>query len=140
MNARSKRGETALMASAVTGMADEDLLNAGVEVNAVNDVGMTALMLLVQHGDSDEIKTLLRAGADARKKDSEGRTALDYLNAANCGSPIIHPKDPQWMTVGYSRCNALDHDDYQKSKRLLITAGAKETRPALPNVLQTQRH
>ena len=132
VNARSNRGETALMASAVTGMADEDLLNAGAEVNAINDDGMTALMLLVQRGDPDEVETLLKAGADARMKDSEGRTALDYLNAANCGSPIVHEKDPRWMTVGYSRCNALDHHDYQKSKSLLINAGAKETRTAVP--------
>ena len=112
-------------------MADEDLLKAGADVNAVNNVGMTALMLLVQRADPDEIKLLLKAGADARKKDSEGRTALDYLNAANCGSPIIQQKDPTWMTVGYSRCNALG-DDYQKSKRLLINAGAKETRSFVP--------
>jgi TonB family protein len=139
VNARSKRGETALMASAVTGMADEDLLNAGAEVNAVNDDGMTALMLLVQRGDPDEVETLLKAGADARIKDSKGRTALDYLNAANCGSPIVHEKDPQWMTVCYSRCNALDHDDYQKSKRLLISAGATQTRTAVPAPLPKQR-
>ena len=140
VNARSKRGETALMASAVTGMADEDLLKAGAEVNAVNADGMTALMLLVQHGDPDEVETLLKAGADARMKDSRGRTALDYLNAANCGSPIVHEKDPRSMTVGYSRCNALDHDDYQKAKRLLINAGAKETRTAVPAPFPTQRH
>jgi hypothetical protein len=139
VNARSKRGETALMASAVTGMADEDLLKAGAEVNAVNDDGMTALMLLVQRGDPDEVEALLKAGADARMKDSKGRTALDYLNAANCGSPIIHEKDPRWMTVGYSRCNALDHDDYQKSKKLLINAGARETRTAVPAPLPMQR-
>jgi len=139
VNARSKRGETALMASAVTGMANEDLLNAGAEVNAVNDDGTTALMLLVQHGDPDEIETLLKAGANARMKDSKGRTALDYLNAANCGSPIVHEKDPRWMTVGYSRCNALDHDDYEKSKRLLNNAGAKETRTAVPDPFPTQR-
>jgi hypothetical protein len=128
VNARSKRGETALMASAVTGMADEDLLKAAADVNAVNDVGMTALMLLVQRGDPDEIKALLKAGADARKKDASGRTALDYLNAANCGRPIVEPKDPQSMTVGYSRCDALDGDDYRKSKQLLIEAGARATR------------
>jgi TonB family protein len=139
VNARSKRGETALMASAVTGMADEDLLNAGAEVNAVNDDGMTAFMLLVQHGDPEEVETLLKAGADARMKDSKGRTALDYLNAANCGSPIVHEKDPPWMTVGYSRCNALDHDDYQKSKRLLVDAGSRETRTAVPASLPMQR-
>lgn len=127
------------MASAVTGMADKDLLNAGAEVNAVNDDGVTALMLLVQHGNPDEIDTLLKAGADARKKDSAGRTAFDYLNAANCGSPIVHEKDPQWMTVGYSRCKAFDPVDYQKSKRLLINAGSKETRTAVPYARPTQR-
>ena len=128
VNARSKRGETALMASAVTGMADEDLLKAGADVNAVNDVGMTALMLLVQRGDPDEIEILLKAGADARKKDASGRTALDYLNAANCGRPIVEPRDPQSMTVGYSKCNAQDGDDYRKSKQLLSDAGARATR------------
>ena len=120
------------MASAVTGMADEDLLKAGAEVNAANDEGMTALMLLAQRGDPDEIGTLLKAGADARMKDSEGRTALDYLNAANCGSPVVREKDPRWMTVGYSVCNVL-HDKHQKSKKLLIDAGAKETRIATPS-------
>ena len=139
VNARSKRGETALMASAVTGMVDEDLLNAGAEVNAVNDDGITALMLLVQRGDPDQVETLLKAGADARVKDSKGRTALDYLNAANCGSPIVREKDPRWMTVGYLRCTALDRNDYQKSKRLLINAGARETRTAVPVPLPTQR-
>jgi TonB family protein len=139
VNARSKRGETALMASAVAGIADEDLLNAGAEVNAVNDEGMTALMLLAQRGDPDEVETLLKAGADARTKDSKGRTALDYLNAANCGSPIVHERDPKWMTAGYSRCNAIDQDDYQRSKRLLINAGARETRTAVPAPLTQRR-
>lgn len=132
VNARSKRGETALMASAATGIANEDLLRAGADVNAVNDVGMTALMLLAQSGEADEIEILLKAGADARKKDAAGRTAMDYLNAANCGHPIVKQKDPQWMTIGYSRCNAIDGDDYKKSRQLLIDAGARETRAWAP--------
>ena len=32
VKARSKRGETALMAAAATGMADEDLIHAGADV------------------------------------------------------------------------------------------------------------
>jgi TonB family protein len=135
VNARSKRGETALMASAVTGMADQDLLDAGADVNAVNDVGMTTLMLLVQRGEPDEITTLLKAGADALKKDAAGRTALDYLNAANCGRPIVQEKDPQWMTLGHSRCNALGSDNYEKSKRLMIDADARATRVSTPRGL-----
>lgn len=130
VNARSQRGETALMAAAATGMTDEDLIRAGADVNAANDVGMTALMLLAQRGDPDEIATMLRAGADARKKDAVRRTALDYLDAANCGRPIVTRKDPQGIMEGivtYSRCNALG-EDYQKSKKLLISAGAKATR------------
>jgi hypothetical protein len=138
VNARSERGETALMASAVTGMVNENLLKAGADVNAVNDLGMTALMLLAQRAEPDEISTLIKAGADARKKDVAGRTALDYLNAANCGSPIIEERDPRWMTVGYSKCNARDDDGYRKSKRLLLDAGAKATRVATPRKLDTQ--
>ncbi len=135
VNARSKRGETALMASAVRGLADNDLLNAGAEVNAVNEDGVTALMLLAQHGAPGEVQTLLEAGANARMKDKKGRIALDYLNAAHCGSPIVHEKDPHWMTVSYPRCNAVDHGDYQKAKRLLINAGAKATHVSISTPL-----
>ena len=123
VNARSRRGETALMAAAVSGMADEDLIHAGADVNATNDVGMTVLMLLSQRGDPEEIATMLKAGADARRKDAAGRSALDYLNAANCGRPIVTRSDPPGIMegiAGYSRCNALGDDDYQKSRQLLI--------------------
>jgi len=135
VNARSKCGETALMAAAATGMADEDLIHAGADVNATNDAGMTVLMLLSQRGRPEEIATLLRAGADARRKDAAGRTALDYLNAANCGRSIVTKRDPPGMMEGvvtYSRCNAL-RDDYFKSKELLTAAGARATRVWTPN-------
>ena len=135
VNARSKRGETALMAAAATGMADEDLIHAGADVNATNDAGMTVLMLLSQRGRPEEIATLLRAGADARRKDAAGRTAMNYLNAANCGRSIVTKRDPPGMMEGvvtYSRCNVL-RDDYSKSKALLIAAGARATRVSTAN-------
>ena len=128
VNARSRRGETALMAAAVNGMADEDLIHAGANVNATNDVGMTVLMLLSQRGRPDEIATMLKAGADARRKDAAGRTALDYLNAANCGRLIVPKRDPPGIMDGivkYARRNA-PQDNYLKSKKqLLIHAGAR---------------
>ena len=135
VNARSKRAETALMAAAATGMADEDLIHAGADVNATNDVGMTALMLLSQRGDPDQIAIMLEAGASSRRKDAAGRTALDYLNAANCGRLIVTKRDPPGMMEGiikYSRCNAL-RDHYLKSRQLLIGAGASATRVSMPN-------
>jgi len=127
VNARSKRGETALMAAAATGMADEDIIHAGADVNATNDVGMTALMLLAQRGRSNEIGALLSAGADPRKRDVAGRSALDYLNAAFCGRPIVKKVDPPGMMEGgvtNPRCN-FHGDEYHKSKRLLSKAGEK---------------
>ena len=63
--------------------AHEDLMDAGAEVYAVIDVGMTALMLLAQRGKPDEITTLLKAGADAQKKNSAGRWA-DRLGLSQC--------------------------------------------------------
>ena len=140
VNARSKRGETALMASAARGVVDQDLLDAGADVNAVNDAGMTALMLLSQRGEPDEIAALLKAGANAFKKDAAGRTALDYLSASSCGSPIAQEKDPQWMTIENSSCNALNSDDYRKSKQLLIDAGARATRVSTPRRLKMPKN
>jgi hypothetical protein len=126
------------MAAAATGMADEDLIHSGANVNAINDAGMTALMLLSQRGRPDEIATMLKAGADARRKDAAGRTALDYLNAGNCGRPVVKKRDPPGLMEGvitYSRCNALGKD-YFKSKQLLIDAGAKAKQVSTPNKLK----
>jgi hypothetical protein len=134
VNARSRRGETALMAAAAAGNADKDLIKAGADVNAANDVGMTTLMLLVQRGESDEVATLLKAGANARIRDKAGRTSLDYLNAANCGRPIVKAVDPPgWMTgtMYYSVCTALGKD-YRAVKNELKAAGAVATRSWAP--------
>ena len=51
------------------------LLNCGVNVNHVDNNGMTALML---NTDKDMTKELLRAGADINLADNAGNTALHY--------------------------------------------------------------
>jgi hypothetical protein len=131
VNARSLAGDTALMAAAASGVADGALLDAGAEVNAKDTDGVTALMLLAQHGDSEELKTLIKHGADATLRDAKDRTAMDYLEAANCGRPIVKEKDPQWAHVGYNVCNALG-DEFQEAKNVLMAAGAKTTRAWIP--------
>lgn len=52
------------------------LLERGVDVNHVDNNGMTALML---NTDKDMAKELLRAGADINLADHQGNTALHYV-------------------------------------------------------------
>jgi|SRR5208337_1285414 len=60
-------------------------LRKGAQVNAVlprsyaQYMGKTPLMFAAQYNqDPEVIATLLKAGADAKAKDSEGKTAVDY--------------------------------------------------------------
>lgn len=115
-----KNNETLLMISALNGDFDEDLVRAGSPINAQTKDGLTALMLLAQRANPEEISDALRAGADAILKDHQGRTALDYLIAANCGKRIVAATSMQVTT--WTRCNALDKDDVAKSKNLLLKA------------------
>jgi hypothetical protein len=53
------------------------LINQGIDVNAVNKAGQTALMLAAENGNDESVKALLEAGADVNRKDREGKTAWD---------------------------------------------------------------
>lgn len=81
---RSHFGDTPLMAAALRGRFDEELAEAGADVNAQNRNGVSALMLLVVSADPEEIKLALKAGADPSLRDGQGRTALDYLREVDC--------------------------------------------------------
>lgn len=52
------------------------LLAKGVDVNAKDNYGATALMYAFQDGHSEIVKTLLDNGADVNAKDNNGKTAL----------------------------------------------------------------
>ena len=119
----SGKGDTPLMASAVSGMFDEDLLKAGAEVNKQNSDGVTALMILAAKGDADEIKSALNAGADPKLKDAKGRTALDYLRLANCGK---NPLGEYSLYESGGKCDHLDEDDVKGVTTLLKTAKQHE--------------
>lgn len=49
----------------------------GVDVNAVNKEGKTALMMAVENDESDIAKVLIESGADVNARTREGHTALD---------------------------------------------------------------
>jgi ankyrin repeat protein len=50
----------------------------GVDVNAQDDSGRTALMFASAFGNTETASVLLSAGADVDLVDAEGSTALDY--------------------------------------------------------------
>jgi ankyrin repeat protein len=72
----SKKGD--LIEAATEGRAEmvESLLNAGVEVNATNQIGMTALMVAADRGHNSIAKKLLEHGADVNARDNCNMTAL----------------------------------------------------------------
>ena len=97
-NHKSPRGDTPLMASAITGYFCEELVQAGARINAQNSAGITALMILAANGDADEVKDALTAGADPRIRDAQGRSAIDHLHLACRGkSPIFHDRESDSM-------------------------------------------
>ena len=60
------------------------LLNAGADVNARTNNGMTVLMYAAEGmANPENVRALLKAGADPKAKDKSGRTALDLARAAS---------------------------------------------------------
>jgi ankyrin repeat protein len=126
-NYSSLHGDTALMAAAYDQRFEEALVTAGAHVNAQNTDGVSTLMILASFGQADEIKKALRRGADAALKDTQGRTALDYLRLTNCGQNPLHDATRE-PTSDSNQCNQLDKEDFRKSKKLL-EATTRSTTP-----------
>lgn len=123
VNQRSPRGDTALMASAFSGAFSQDLLDAKANFNAQNADGVTALMLVANNAFSQGLAEVLKAGADAKLKDAKGRTALDYLEAAHCGHPLLATMARHGDIGDATGCKGdLGDERYPESKALLQTA------------------
>jgi ankyrin repeat protein len=58
------------------------LLGFGVDVDARSPIGITPLMAAAGSGSVEVVELLLDGGADRTLKDDAGKTALDYLAAA----------------------------------------------------------
>ena len=73
---------TALMASCQSSNIREDvvkfLIDSGIDINAQDKYGMTALIYASMSAESNIVKLLLSSGADVNIKDNEGKNALDY--------------------------------------------------------------
>jgi len=58
------------------------LVTFGVDVNAVNKSGQTALMFAAENGYEDSVKALLESGAEVNRLDREGKSAWEVGDAS----------------------------------------------------------
>ena len=106
-----------------SGLGDADsisaLIKAGAKVNNKTSDGITALMLAAEHGNSEAVKILLAAGADALAKDNSGHDALHYADYGlqQSTSDEIHPSPFSDRTPDYKNKFRIIED-------LLLAAGA----------------
>jgi len=69
------------------------LLDAGANLEARDEQGMTPLMLAARgHGNPDVLSVLLDAGADGTARNSAGQTAFDLAG----GNDAIRGTDVYW--------------------------------------------
>jgi Ankyrin repeats (3 copies) len=66
-----------------TALELKEVLKQGVDVNAVDPEGHSALMYAANLGLIDNVRVLLAAGADAEKKSKKGATALSVAEQEN---------------------------------------------------------
>lgn len=68
----------------------KELIEAGENIHAFNEVGKTILMIAARINENPEmVKLLLEKGADVNAKDEDGRTALIWASAGN-NNPEVH--------------------------------------------------
>ena len=117
----SPYGDTILMAASLSGFFDQDLARLGVNINAQNRDGVSALMLLADRNRPDEIKAALKAGANAKLVDRSGHSAEAYLNATNCRRSLVRGFQPFMVITG--PCPAGENEEFRKSRKMLRSAG-----------------
>lgn len=69
--------------------AIQKFIEDGGNINAENRHGKTALMRLVQTGNSQAVKSLLGNGANVNATDKHGNTALDYADILTYSQGIM---------------------------------------------------
>jgi len=79
---RNQHGETPIFQAVAMGMANivELLINAGADVNAVDDLGGTPIFYAATMGLADIVELLINAGADVNAVNKMGITPIEQIN------------------------------------------------------------
>lgn len=91
-NVENKKGITPLMLATQLNFIEgiDRLIGKKVQVDQTNRAGETALILAVQLRNSEVVRALLKAGADADKRDNRaGYSARDYAKQDGRASAIL---------------------------------------------------
>ncbi|XP_057298791.1 uncharacterized protein LOC130629553 isoform X2 [Hydractinia symbiolongicarpus] len=120
-------GQTPLMLAVSRGnLGTVDLLlDAGCDVNAIDDEGSTALMCSCEHGNINIVKALLaHPGCDATIEDNEGSTALSIAMDAR-------RKDLALLIYGSLNFDARGRIKLSPSKQSLLGLGRRSPSPVI---------
>lgn len=102
-------------------------LDAGLNVNSTDNLGVTALMTAAKHRDKRLVTYLIRKGADLNKQDSQGRTALMYaLEAEPVKLSVVRSLVRNGADV--ELVDRAGHDAVQRLQSLPQGSGAEQLR------------
>ena len=65
------------------------IIKHGADVNAANEIDITALMIACWKGNIDTINTLLNAGVNPHISDADGNTSLHYAVHGDCSKVVL---------------------------------------------------
>ena len=127
INAKDKRGTTALMYASAFGSVDavKILLSAGADVNAKNALEATALMWAVN--DLEKVRLLLAKGADVNAKSKMGRSPLLMAASDDRGAAVVKlllAKGAEVDARDGMKTTALIQSANREIAQLLIAKGA----------------
>ena len=94
---------------AYTAREVQDLINAGADVNARNNQGITVLMFAAWDGSAEVVELLINAGADINARDDDDMTVLMFAAWSssaevvelliNAGADINAKDDEDWTPL-----------------------------------------
>ena len=108
LNLRNDKGESPLVLATNLGWTEGVVLLValGSRVNEANSTGETPLIAATLRRDAQMARALLKAGADPRRSDNSGRSALDYAQLDGRGNPVLAEIEAAETTAAAKRKQA----------------------------------